>query len=159
MKDESLKLKTPLFPDTDNKICAHKKGINNIEIEVTDSDTNIHPRTCFHRYFGPIKAGSLRGAIFSMASITFGVGCLASPSAVSKCGPIIALLIFIFVGIITYYTLSLLVINGMKTKIYDFYQLVEKTMGSKKLLFSNINNLIICIGCIIAYQITVYQCV
>jgi len=92
-----------------------------------------------------------------MASISFGGGCLAFPSAVAQCGPIIALLIFIFVGIITYYTLSLLVIDAMKTKIYDYNQLVERTMGSKMLLFSDINNLIICVGCIMSYQIAVYQ--
>jgi amino acid permease len=127
----------------------------------TDTDTERTTLSsslpCWKRYFGPIRAGSLRGATIAMASITFGGGCLAFPSAVAQCGPIVSLLIFIFVAVISYYTLSLLLQDGTKTRVMDYNELIVKTMGTKMLLFSDINNIILCFGTIMSYQLTVYN--
>jgi amino acid permease len=133
-----------------------------IESDITEQTERTESMVTFSRpwwirYFGPVRSGSLRGATIAMASITFGGGCLAFPSAVAQCGPIIALAIFIFVATISYYTLSLLLENGTKTKIMDYNELIVKTMGTKMLLFSDINNIILCFGTIMSYQLTVYN--
>ncbi len=109
------------------------------------------------RYFGPIKSGSLRGSTVAMASITFGGGCLAFPYVTSQCGPIIALVIFIFAALASYYTLKLLLDEGVKSGIMDYNDLVNHAMGPRMVFFSDINNLILCLGVIMSYQLTVYK--
>jgi amino acid permease len=104
------------------------------------------------RYFGKIDDGSLRGSIFSMASITFGSGCLMFPYAVYCVGPIIALIIFIIVTILSYWTLYLLVWSGMKKNMMDYNQLLEELVGKNFRIFSDINNIILTVGVIMSYQ-------
>jgi amino acid permease len=111
----------------------------------------------FHRWFGPIRSGSLRGSTFAMASITFGGGCLAFPYAVMQCGPIIGLLIFLICGLCSYYTIKILLDDGVKAKLLDYNGLLEKTHGKGLVIFSDINNIIMCIGIIMSYQLTVYR--
>ena len=103
------------------------------------------------RYFGKIVDGSLRGGIFSMASIPFGSGCLFFPYAVSCVGPIIALILFIMVSLLSYWTLYILVWSGMKTGLMDYNKMLEELVGKKFRIFSDINNIILTIGCIMSY--------
>ena len=112
---------------------------------------------CLRRWFGPIGGGSLRGSTIAMASITFGGGCLAFPNAVAQTGPIVAAIVFIIVAIFSYYTLYILLDSGLKAQVMDYNNLIEKTMGKKMVFFSDINNLILCIGVIMSYQLTVYN--
>jgi amino acid permease len=141
-----------------NTINDKNTNLNSITTKIEEEEEDISEnKDCFQRYFGPIKAGSLRGSIITMASITFGGGCLAFPYAVAQCGPIVGLIIFILVAIVSYYSLYILILAGTRTKIYDYNQLVKITMGDKMLFFSDINNIIVCIGCIMSYQITVYK--
>src|SRR5689334_4112092 len=91
--------------------------------------STIDGRTCLERFFGPIRSGSLRGATIAMASITFGGGCLSFPSAVAQVGPIVGFFMLFFIAYLSYYTLSLLLEDGTKTKIMDYNGLIEKTMG------------------------------
>jgi amino acid permease len=114
-------------------------------------------RSCFKRYFGPVGSGSLRGSIFAMASITFGAGCLAFPYAVSKCGPILSFLIFCICAASSYYTLYILLESGSKAKIMDYNLLLEHTAGKKMVVFSDLNNIVLCVGVIMSYQFTVYK--
>lgn len=119
-------------------------------------EENEH-KTWFGRCCGPIRSGSLRGSTFAMASITFGGGCLAFPYAVAQCGPIIGMIIFILCGACSYYTLKILLDDGVKAKIMDYNNLLEHTMGKGMVVFSDINNIIMCIGIIMSYQLTVYR--
>jgi amino acid permease len=113
-------------------------------------------RPWWKRYFAPIREGSLRGSTLAMASITFGGGCLAFPYAVSQTGPIVAILLFIIVAIANYYTLYILLEDGMRLKTMDYNGLIVKTMGKKMEVFYDINNFILCLGVIINYQYIVY---
>jgi len=119
-----------------------------IKKERTDSSS----RNCFKRYFGKIDDGSLRGSIFSMASIPFGSGCLLFPYAVYCVGPVLALILFIIVTILSYWTLYLLVWSGMKLDKMDYNQLLEELVGRKFRIFSDINNVILTVGVIMSYQ-------
>lgn len=123
----------------------------------TENEVNHLEKSFFTRWFGAIGSGSLRGSTFAMASITFGGGCLAFPYAVMQCGPIIGLLIFIFCGLCSYYTIKILLDDGVKAKLLDYNELLEKTHGKGLVIFSDINNIIMCIGIIMSYQLTVYR--
>lgn len=128
-------------------------GLSHDGVDIHD----LEKTSCLKRYFGPVGSGSLRGSVFAMASITFGAGCLAFPYAVSKCGPIISLLIFAICAATSYYTLYLLLECGSKAKIMDYNLLLEKAAGKKMVFFSDLNNIFLCIGVIMSYQFTVYN--
>jgi amino acid permease len=109
------------------------------------------------RLFGPIREGSLRGSIIALASITFGGGCLAFSNAIKIMGLGLGLIMFFAIGYISFYTLSLLSLSAKKARIYDYNLLVVKYIGKKMLIFTDINNLILCFGLIIGYQKYIYQ--
>jgi amino acid permease len=92
-----------------------------------------------------------------MASITFGGGCLAFPSAMKSLGWLMALIVFSIVAIFSYYTLVILMRAGIKKKTYEYNGLIELSMGSKMVWFSDINNLILCAGVIMSYQKFIYS--
>jgi amino acid permease len=130
-------------------------GPDNDEIYSIEDDEL--ERTCFKRYFGPIGSGSLRGSTVAMASITFGGGCLAFPKAIALSGPIIGLVMFIFISACSYYTLKILLDDGVKTKKMEYNDLLEHAINRKIVVFSDINNIIMIIGVIMSYQFTVYK--
>ncbi len=113
--------------------------------------------SCLRRFFGPIRSGSLRGSTVALASITFGGGCLAFPYVVTKTGPILALIIFFTVAAFSYYTIKLLLDEGVKSGIMDYNNLLKHALGRKMVVLSDINNMILCLGVIMSYQLTVYR--
>jgi len=112
-------------------------------------------KTCFKRYFGSIGPGSLRGGIFAMASITFGSGCLSFPNAVKSSGPVLSIFIFCIVLAVSYWTLTLLIKAGRKLQLNDYNDLIVATIGNKFRVFSDINNILLCLGTIMSYQYTI----
>lgn len=123
----------------------------------SDDEEDALERACLTRWCGPIRSGSLRGSTLAMASITFGGGCLAFPYAIAQTGPIIGLILFAIVGACSYYTLKILLDDGVKARIMDYNDLLEYALGKKMVLFSDINNIIMIIGVIMSYQLTVYE--
>lgn len=117
-----------------------------------DEKSNINGLSCLTRYFGPIKGGSLRASIMAMASLTFGGGCLSFPYAIAKSGPILGLIIFILVALVSYWTLKILFINGIKTNNMNYNDIAEIAGGKFLRKITNISNVIITLGLIISYQ-------
>jgi amino acid permease len=108
--------------------------------------------SCFERYFSPIKDGSLRGSTIALASITFGGGCLSFPYAIAQSGPILGLIIFVIVGILSYWTLKILLINGLESEIMDYNKLTVKAVGNVMNTIANISNIILVLGLLVSYQ-------
>lgn len=131
--------------------------IRNKKIESEAENETGEKKSIWLRLFGPIKEGSLRGSVLAMASITFGGGCLAFSSAIRDMGLINGLLLFFFIAFISFYTLGILTQAGIKTGIYDYNALIEKYLGHKTVVFSDINNLILCLGVIVGYQKFIYE--
>ena len=127
-------------------------NLNHLSYDVTYSS-----RPCYDRYFGKINEGSLRGGIFSIVSITFGSGCLLFPEAVFNVGPIVALILFSLVTILSYWTLYILLWSGMKTGLMDYNKMLEDLVGIKFRIFSDINNILLTIGVIMTYQNIISQ--
>jgi len=61
------------------------------------------------------------------------------------------------VALISFYTLGILTQAGIKTGIYDYNMLIEKFLGHKTVVFSDINNLLLCLGVIVGYQKFIYE--
>ena len=87
-----------------------------------------------------------------MASTAFGSGCLLFPLAISRVGPIIALILLIIIALLTYWTLYILLMSGIKTGIMDYNKLLEQFMGRKFSYFSDIINILSTIGALMTYQ-------
>lgn len=117
-----------------------------------ENATNVHKLSFATRYFAPIKEGSLRGSIISIASITFGGGCLSFPYAIAQTGPLLGFLIYLFIGIFSYWTIYILYINGYEAKILDYNKLTEEYLGVWNRRIADASNLILCYGLLISYQ-------
>lgn len=149
-KDEEIGANRALIDETIQRARTFSCG---------DDDSSVfeyNNSSCLRRWFGPIRGGSLRGSTLAMASITFGGGCLAFPYAVRITGPVVALFIFIICGLTSLYTMWILLGAGIKTNNMDYNNLIEKTMSKKMVVFYDINNMILCIGVIMSYQLSVY---
>jgi len=147
---DSEKIMSPKLLLNEKTASSNNKDVE--EEEFLDSKKNF-----WIRLFGPIKEGSLRGSVLAMASITFGGGCLAFSSAIRDMGLVNGLLLFLFVALISFYTLEILTQAGIKTEIYDYNQLIEKFLGKRMVFISDINNLILCLGVIVGYQKFIYE--
>lgn len=139
--------------NTQDKIDYHDSATK----EDSESDENIEDSinsdlTCLQRYFSPIRDGSLRGSTIALASITFGGGCLSFPYAIAQSGPILGLIIFIIVGILSYWTLKLLLINGFESRIMDYNKLTVAAAGELMNTIANISNIILVLGLLVSYQ-------
>ena len=125
------------------------KQANNENLDAMDTRSD---KDCLQRYFGAIKGGSLRGSVFAFASISFGSGLLSFPIAIAKTGPVVGLILFILVTLLSYWTLDIFMMAGRKLKKLDFSELVLHTMGNKMRIVADISNITLCLGVIMSYQ-------
>lgn len=110
---------------------------------------------CWKRFFKPIKEGSLRGSIFSLASITFDTTCLSFPFAIDNMGLIPGtLLLFLMCGL-SCWTLYLLMKAGRNTRIIHYRNLIVHCLGHPMAYLSDINNIIFSLGAQVAYIVTI----
>ena len=92
-----------------------------------------------------------------MASITFGSGCLLFTKAIYDVGPINGLILFVALAVLSYWTLYILLWSGMKTGLMDYNKMLEELVGIKFRIFSDINNILATIGCLMTYQNIISQ--
>jgi amino acid permease len=158
----------PIINQTRTKLISHTntfaESVNfsrprftlvNADYVCDDWSEDSSRRTIFEKWFSPIRAGSLRGSIVSLASFSFDTTFLSFPYAVSKVGLIPGLIILFTVIIISYLTLRLLLITGRKKRVFNYRELINTCYGKKMVTFSDINNFIFCFGTEIAYVVTI----
>ena len=119
------------------------------------SDKETNEKSCCERYFSPIKGGSLRGAVISLASIVFGISGLAFPLGFANMGLVPGLILFVVLCSVTYWSLAALLSTGRKKKKLHYGMLIKECLGSKMALMSDINNIIFCIGILMSYEFTI----
>ena len=112
-------------------------------------------KTMWERCCGPIRAGSLRGAVLSLASIVFGICGFTFPIGFSNLGLIPSSVLLVVLCSICYWSLSALLFAARKKKILKYGPLIKECLGSKMALFSDINNIIFCIGILMSYEFTI----
>lgn len=138
--DKDSDLEESILDDADHKKFYEENG------------TNVNKLSFTTRYFSPIKEGSLRGSIVSIASITFGGGCLSFPYAIAQTGPLLGFIIYSLIGIFSYWTIYILYINGYEAKILDYNKLTEEYLGVWNRRIADFSNLLLCFGLLISYQ-------
>jgi amino acid permease len=145
------------YNDEKGKKLVNEEYSSGLTGDETSGEPNKEPKQWVKRWFSPIKEGSLRGATITIASITFGGGCLAFPGAILATGPIVGVIIFLFVGLASFYSLKLLTKTAFRTGIMDYNELLEQVHGKGMVILYDVNNLINVIGIIMGYQIFAYQ--
>lgn len=128
--------------DEDLKAEIEKTSFNN-EIEGSciifnfiQNSLFIIEKTLWSRLFGPLKPGSLRGSIFTLMSCALGAGSLALPYAVfAKTGLILGIFLLVLTGLISLYSLYLLMYSSLKTNCMSYSELVDHCFSNVKFFF------------------------
>lgn len=118
-------------------------------------ETPKSDKRCIERFCGPVKAGSLRGSVLSLASIVFGICGFTFPIGLMNLGLIPSLILLAILCSICYWSLSALLYAGRKKKILKYGPLIRECLGSKMALISEINNIIFCVGILMGFEFTI----
>jgi hypothetical protein len=122
-----------------NNYVQERENVINIRrtksIQTIDSDYYFVPgqneRKFFDRYFGKLEDGSIRGSIFTIATMTMGIGVLNIPWLFSKTGLIQGIIIMIISCIIDYWILLNMNKVAKKYKSFNYSTLVDRLFGKK----------------------------
>jgi sodium-coupled neutral amino acid transporter 11 len=134
------------------KVNYNKLKDKTIDDSIKTNNPDPNPGNFLTRWFGPIGKGSLRGSTLALASLTFGSGCLAFPSAIRSVGLVMGIIFFFIISILTYYSLYIMIDAGIRKKRLDYLYLVKLTMGRKMVWVSVIMNSVLRVGAIMSYQ-------
>ncbi len=107
-------------------------------------------------YFSPLAPGSLRASIFALVCVTLGSGMLPLPYFFRKNGIFESLIIFLFCGFCTLFTLKILLELAHKNKTYVYNDLVGIYFNNNYMVtYSIIVLLINSLGSIIAWNVII----
>lgn len=98
--------------------------------------------SCFHRYFGPIRQGSIRGAIASYIGLSINSSCFVFPFLLYKLGIIPAIILLLFTSITTQFIIKGFISTSLRTKLNSYQKLIEREIGTKTKIAYNILNII-----------------
>jgi amino acid permease len=127
--------------DTDNdnneNFISHESEVQNKSSESTDSsqdssDNNLvehKKRSLFHKIFGPMEAGSIRGSIFNMAILSLGTGMLSLPRYIQDTSLALSCVLIIIICIIVWWSLLLLSKACEKNNLFNYSRLIKKLYG------------------------------
>lgn len=149
--DKTEKLdKSPQINDYDN---STKRNTPN------DSGTVdvITEKTCFQRFFGPIKGGSIRSSIFNLSILGLGSGLFALPHRMGEMSILACTVMVLLSGLASYWTMTLLIISTSKYNLFNYSQLVKHLYNKKLSVFLDLIILLFIFGVVTLYQIIVYQ--
>ncbi|OMJ84758.1 hypothetical protein SteCoe_14080 [Stentor coeruleus] len=111
--------------------------------------------TWFRRTFKPMKQGSVRGSVFTLASTAMGAGYLATPNILLNAGVIFGLGIIIFCGILIYLSLMTVARCADKYKIFHYPSVARKMLGNGWAVLLEVAIILNGYGLIIALNIIV----
>ena len=88
-------------------------------------DDSKDNKTIWERCCGPIRAGSLRRAVLSLASIVFGICVFTFPIGLTNLGLIPSFILLVVLCGICYWSLSALLFAARKKKILKYGPLIK----------------------------------
>ena len=88
-------------------------------------DDSKDNKIIWERCCGPIRAGSLRGAVLSLASIVFGICGFTFPIGLTNLGLIPSFILLVVLCGICYWSLSALLFAARKKKILKYGPLIK----------------------------------
>ena len=127
--------------------------------ESTERHTSIvldNKRTLFHKIFGPMEAGSIRGSIFNMVILSLGTGMFALPKYMSNTSLFFSCILIVSICVLVWWSLLLLSKACEKNKIYNYSKLIGLLYGK---FFSIIYDTIVILysfGVLILFNIIIY---
>ena len=124
--------------------------------ENKNSMVNEENRTLFHKIFGPIEAGSIRGSIFNMAILSLGTGMLALPKYAANTSIVFACILVIVISILVWWSLLLLSKACEKNQIYNYSKLLQKLYGKPLSITYDIIVILYSFGLLILYNLIIH---
>lgn len=150
--------------DNKEKLISHQSEEENKisdsnESSHDSSDTNLvehKKRTLFHKIFGPMEAGSIRGSIFNMAILSLGTGMLSLPRYIQNTSLALSSGLIVVICIIVWWSLLLLSKACEKNNIFNYSRLIKKLYG--KFLAGVYDGIVILysFGIIILYNVIIF---
>ena len=116
-------------------------------------------RTCYQKCCGNVDEGSLRGAIFSLSSLTIGTGCFALPNRCVQLGLLNQILLLLFGAYCAYWSLTGMIHASRNSKNKDFSRLVKESLGKIPGILLDVIILVYIFGVLISYQVVIYSLV
>ena len=124
---------------------------------IDEEDKPTYPeRPLWHRIFGRLKKGALRGGIIQFTAFTIGVGCLTFPYVISKVGFIPGVVLLLFTKVSNILMIYLVIEVGLKLKNFNYNDIARKCIGKFWLGVYDICNLVNYAGVIMSYLTTSY---
>jgi len=146
--------------DVDNQNLEERLTIdskNNEEVngdeEYQDINTNTEKKSLWDRYFGKMGEGSIRGSIFNLIIMTVGSSALALAQRFSKMTLLVGIIDIALAASASLWAFNLLIITGLKYKIYDYSKLVKEIYGKTLGYVLDITIIIYVFGIITLYQV------
>lgn len=121
-------------------------------IPVTDP-----PRNCCKRTFGPMHQGSLRGAIFTLITMTVGKGSLSLPQVFNRIGFIEGIIAIILQSFVCYWSIICLEKVTRLKKCYDMSTLINMAFGKHVKAIMNVVSMLYYYMILVAYLVIIYE--
>jgi len=112
------------------------------------------PRGCVPWVKYMLRPGSTATSVFNLCSATLGAGALSLPYAVSLCGIILGFILLLLGGLLTVYSIHLLLHIRSKTRLASYEDLATQAFSSKGAIFVEVNIILFCFGTCVAYIVT-----
>ena len=116
-----------------------------------------HKRSLFHKIFGPMEAGSIRGSIFNMVILSLGTGMFALPKYMSNTSLFLSCLLIIGICFAVWWSLLLLSKACEKNKIYNYSKLIELLYGKILSLIYDIIVILYSFGVLILFNCIIFS--
>ena len=99
------------------------------------------------------NAASVKSSIFSVCSLAVGAGSLSLPSMVDNMGLVLALVMLTLSALAAYWTLTLMIKASLKMGVYNYSELLKKTLGKWASVMFDITILIYVFGVILSFEV------
>ena len=113
-------------------------------------------RGIFDRIFGKMRAGSLRGSIFAMTSLSIGTGCLSFTKKVIQFGFVWFGVFLIISAYAIYWSLVGMIRVSRKHGDLEYSSSVKKILGKIPALVIDIMTILYSFGIIITYEVIIF---
>ena len=114
-------------------------------------------RSLFHKIFGPIEAGSIRGSIFNMVILSLGTGMFALPKYMANTSLLFSCILIVSISILVWWSLLLLSKACEKNQIYNYSKLLQLLYGKSISLIYDIIVLLYSFGVLTLYNVIIHS--
>ena len=144
---DKIKLNNRIQPST-----SVSNVTSNSFIVYDGSPENTQPNI-FKRILNALAPGKLYGSMFSLTLITLGSASLTFPQKYEQMSLLAGMIGTILGALITYWTLNLLIISGLKHNMFNYSRLLKKLYGHGCGIMLDVVIIIYTLGVMILYLV------